>query len=262
MPAMSAHANPPEPWYLISLRPSGNHGALRRAAARHAGRVLAASPWRLQQPRDDATRQALRQALAAPVVIFTSPAAVDAAHALQPLVRPDAAVWMSVGAGSAYALQRHGVGAVLWPERMDSEGLLALPPLAMRLPGTIGLVTAPGGRGLLLPALEQRGGSVLRADVYRRVALPLSTATLDRLATHAERALLALSSAEALARVLPQLPDAVAQAWRRRPVVASSARLEALAREQGFVEVRRSTGPRPAQLAATAAAIMTPQRHD
>ena len=49
-------------WYLISLRPSGQHDGLRRAAARHGARTVALSPWRLQ-PRDDAsTRDQLRQA--------------------------------------------------------------------------------------------------------------------------------------------------------------------------------------------------------
>jgi uroporphyrinogen-III synthase len=33
-------------WHLISLRPSGQHDGLRRAAARFGARTVAVSPWR------------------------------------------------------------------------------------------------------------------------------------------------------------------------------------------------------------------------
>ncbi|RBH28516.1 uroporphyrinogen-III synthase, partial [Xanthomonas oryzae pv. oryzae] len=45
---MTGLAHPDAAWTLISLRPSGEHAPLRRAVARHGGRVLALSPWRLQ----------------------------------------------------------------------------------------------------------------------------------------------------------------------------------------------------------------------
>ncbi len=259
MPTMSVHATASDPWYLVSLRPSGGHAPLRRAAARRGAQLLAASPWRLQRSDDAAAGQALARALAAPAVIFTSPAAVAAAQALAPLRRPPGAAWMAVGAGTARALQRHGVAPVHRPARMDSEGLLALPALAACLPGEVGLVTAPGGRGVLTPALEARGARVVRADVYRRVALALRPATLRRLAEHHASSVLALSSGEALLTVLPQLPPPLARAWRARPVVAASERLAALALAQGFVDVHRSAGPQPGQLAAAAAALMTPR---
>ena len=52
-----AYAPATAPWHLISLRPAGQHDALRRAAARFGARTLAVSPWRLQARDDDATRQ-------------------------------------------------------------------------------------------------------------------------------------------------------------------------------------------------------------
>ena len=64
--------------YVISLRPVGQHGSMRRAASAHGARVLALSPWRIAQRRDAATRTALREALEADVVLFTSPAAARA----------------------------------------------------------------------------------------------------------------------------------------------------------------------------------------
>lgn len=114
-------------WTLLSLRPSGEHAPLRRAVARHGGQLLAVSPWRLQINDTPQARDALRQALGAPIVVFTSPAAVHAAHRLLPLQRPGPAQWASVGEGTARALQACGIDAVVRPARMDSEGLLALP---------------------------------------------------------------------------------------------------------------------------------------
>ncbi|KEZ99243.1 uroporphyrinogen-III synthase, partial [Xanthomonas vasicola pv. vasculorum NCPPB 895] len=57
---MTGLAHPDAAWTLISLRPGGEHAPLRRAVARHGGRVLALSPWRLQtndtaQVRDAST---------------------------------------------------------------------------------------------------------------------------------------------------------------------------------------------------------------
>ena len=116
--------------YVISLRPAGGHAPLRRAAAVHGARVLGLSPWTLSNRDDAATRAALRAALAAERVLFTSPAAVHAARALQALRPHRGATWCAVGAGTASALRRAGVATVASPTRMDSEGLLALPELA------------------------------------------------------------------------------------------------------------------------------------
>ncbi|MFO3706018.1 uroporphyrinogen-III synthase [Xanthomonas codiaei] len=246
-------------WTLISLRPSGEHAPLRRAAARHGGRVLALSPWRLQTNDTAPARSALQQALQAPVVVFTSPASVQAAQRLAPLRRPPQAHWVSVGEGTARALHACGVEAVIRPARMDSEGLLALPLLQPPL-HTVGLITAPGGRGMLAPALEQRGARILRAEVYQRVALPLRRTAVQALAAALPRSVLALSSGEALALVLQQLPSALVETWRQRPVVASSERMCASALAAGFDHVVRADGPLPAQLAEAAAAVMTSPR--
>ena len=51
---------------------------------------------------------------------------------------------------------------------MDSEGLLALPVLADVHGLRIGLVTAPGGRGLIAAQLQAAGATIERADVYQR----------------------------------------------------------------------------------------------
>lgn len=238
-------------WYVISLRPRGGHAALRRAAARRGAGLIALSPWVLRDRGDDASREALRHALDAPRVVVTSPAAVRAAARLQPLRARPGQAWFAVGAGSAAALRRAGVHAVAAPARMDSEGLLGLPGLHDLQGSTLGLLTAPGGRGTLVPALQARGARVLRADVYERVPVPPSPRAIAALQALGAPAVLALSSGEALLRVLASLPADAAMALRATRVVAASERLAALARAHGFGgEIRIARGPRPAELLA------------
>ncbi len=241
--------------YVISLRPVGGHAPLRRAAAAHGARVLALSPWRIEARSDAATRRALREALRADAVVFTSPAAVRAAAALQALRARRGQDWLAVGAGTAAALRRAGIDRVHVPERMDSEGLLALPALRAVRGRTVALVTAPGGRGALAATLRRRGARLLRADVYARVPVTPAAAAVARLrALRSAPLRLALSSGEALLGVLASLPPDVAARLRDARVLAASARLAALARGQGFRDIAIAADARPRSLLAAVAA--------
>lgn len=256
MPAMAtpAHAD----WYLLSLRPAGAHAGMRAAVRRAGGRLLALSPWRIEPERGAQARHALQAALAAPATLFTSPAAASAAHALDPAFAARLRLAIAVGEGTARVLRRHGVREVAVPARMDSEGVLALPQLAPGR-GAVGLVTAPGGRGMIPQDLQARGIPTLRADIYRRVPIALSAQALRRLRQVVDRSALALSSGEALQQLLAQLPAELLGSLRRQPVVAASERLAGFAQANGFVAVQRAAGPMPAQLALAAAAAMTPR---
>lgn len=234
--------------YVISLRPVGEHAAIRRAAAAHGARVLALSPWKLQWRDDAATRADLRVALAATRVLATSPAAVRAAHALRPLRVRRGQQWFAVGSGTAAALRRAGIDDVAAPARMDSEGLLVLPGLHGVRGTDIGLLTAPGGRGRIAPVLRRRGARVLRADVYARVPVKPSARAVAALRTLPAPAWLLLSSGEALLHVLDALPRDAVAILRRARVVAASARLAQLARKHGFGRVVVAGDARPRTL--------------
>lgn len=236
---------------VVSLRPVGDHAAMRRAA--RGLRVLALSPWRIAVRDDAGTRRALRAALAADRVVATSPAAVRAAAALAPLRRRRGQAWYAIGAATAAALRRAGVDDVHAPERMDSEGLLALASLQDVAGRRIGLLTAPGGRDRLAPALAARGAQVRRADVYARVPTTPGAGVLARLRAIDGPLVLPVSSGEALQRILAAVPDDVAARLRAARVIAASARLAALAREAGCIDVRIAAGPRPGQLLAAVA---------
>lgn len=240
----------PPAWTLVSLRPSGGHDGMRRAAARQGGRLLALSPWSLQPCAEAPALQALDAALDCAAVLFTSPAAVRAAARLRPLRPRPGQHWLAVGAGGADALRRAGVVSVQAPRRMDSEGVLALPALAA--PASVGLVTAPGGRGVIAPTLAGRGARVVRADVYRRQPLPPPPRALAALRALQGPACVAVSSGEAVERVLDTWPADVAAILRRCSVAAASARLAALCRERGFAHAASADSPRPAALAALA----------
>ena len=240
-------------WYVISLRPRGDHEAMRRAAARYGAGLIALSPWRIVLRDDERSRADLRAALAASRIVFTSPAAVRAARSLQAFTPRRDQHWCAVGSGTAAALRRAGVSAVQAPARMDSEGLLALPALQDVSGQDVGLVTAPGGRGEIAPALQARGATLRRADVYAREAVPLPARALQQLREVGAPLVLALSSGEALQHALAALPAELIAKLRRARVVAASERLRTLAHEQGFGDVVVAAGPRPADLIAAAA---------
>ena len=238
---------------VVSLRPANDHAAMRRAAAAHGWRVVALSPWKIVVQTGAATRASLRKALTADIVIATSPAAVRAARTLSELQTRRGQIFCAVGSATAAALRRAGVADVLAPERMDSDGLLALPALRVVHGRTIGLLTAPGGRDLIAPTLRERGAKVQRADVYDRERVVLSPASLARLRAFDGPLLLPVSSGEALQRVFEAAPEDIALRLRGARVLAASERLAAVARTLGCDDVRIATGPRPAQLLAAAA---------
>jgi uroporphyrinogen-III synthase len=117
------------------------------------------------------------------------------------------------------------------------------------------MVTAPGGRDRLAPALRARGAAVLRADVYARDAIAPSPRALARLRTLDAPLLLALSSAEAFASLLAAVPADVRAILQRARVLAASERLAHLARDEGFddIAVAASARPRDLMLAARSA---------
>lgn len=243
-------------WTVLSLRPRSQHAGLRAASARTGARLLALSVLAIRTDATAATRNALVSALAADVVVFTSPNAVRAAAALHPFRSRRGQCWLAVGAGTRRALQRHGISAQA-PARMDSEGLLALPALADLRSKTVGLVTGRGGRGVLEPTLRGRVGTLTRADVYARETVALGTARRSALATalrRPRRVLLALTSGEALAVLLAQVES---RRLRQIAVVAASARLANAARAAGFAHVAVAASARPSTLLRSATDAFT-----
>lgn len=242
-------------WTVLSLRPRGQHDGLRAAAARRGARTLALSPHAVETLDDDDTRDALRQALAADIVLFTSPNAVRSAGSLLDLAPRRTQIVLAIGSGTRGALHRLGVEAQA-PARMDSEGLLAMPALVDVSGRNVGLVTGAGGRNKIAPALRRRGATLLRADTYRRVPAALPTraqATLAAALAAPSRLLLVLSSGEALQGLVGQLPPRECKRLAGVAVVAASERLVDAARDAGFRRIAVASSARPAALLNAAA---------
>jgi uroporphyrinogen-III synthase len=216
-------------------------------------RMRAVSRWRLQGVDVAASREALGAALDCSRIVFTSPAAVRAAAHLRALRARDGQQWFAVGAGTAAALRRAGIAAVIAPTRMDSDGLLASPDLQDVHGRDIGLVTAAGGRELIAPTLRARGARVLRANVYARIATrPSPRAINDLRALHAP-AWLMLSSGAALEQLLATLPADAITALRSAHVAAASDRLARLAQSHGFSHIVTAASAMPRDLVDAAA---------
>jgi uroporphyrinogen-III synthase len=227
-----------------ALRPAGEHAALRRLAQAAGLRLRSLAVQRLSALAEAPAAQALAEALAQPLRVFTSPAAVRFASRHAAWRRRPDGMDLAVGAGTAAALREAGASQVAAPARMDSEGLLALPELAGIHGRGIGLVTAPGGRGLIGEALLARGARLRVAEVYRRRALHGGARRIAALL--ASPAPLAVSSGEALERLHGLVVVRGEFARRRfvaRPLVVSSGRLAARAAALGFEDVRLAAGP-------------------
>lgn len=238
-------------WYVISTRPLNQHESARRAAARFGAQLFALSTLALKPLAAGAT---LRAALQCSRVIVSSPAAVRMAQAQVPLSTRRGQTWFALGAGSAAALRQSGVTRVQVPlQGSDSEALLALPDLRELRGERVGLITAPGGRGLIETALRARGAQVCKAEVYRREPLPVSEARLQALQALGANTALLMTSAEAFAPLWEALSPAARKRLQARPCVVASERLQAKARDLGFRRVLRASDARPAQLLAALA---------
>jgi uroporphyrinogen-III synthase len=241
-------------WTVISLRPSTQQGAMRRAISARGALALALPALRLApMEHAESALHALRAALTCAQVVFTSPAAVHFAAALQELKASRLQRVYALGRGSARALARHGLAAIHPGERaMRSEGLLALADFAPErfrgADGDIGVVTAPGGRGAIVHALRARGARVRVAEVYRRLPPRFDRRHAEALrASRAPRALL-LTSAEALDHALAGFDGEALACLRDATVVASSTRLVEHARDCGYTRVVDAGAPTPQAL--------------
>lgn len=233
-------------WYVISLRPLGAHAPVQRAAAALGAQVLPLSTLALAQVEAGA---ALDAALACELVVVTSPAAVEFALRQRPLAARPGQRWLAVGSGTAEALQRAGLAAVGVPEgRPDSESLLALAELQAPAGRSVGVITAPGGRGLIAETLGQRGARVHLAEVYRRVAVVPTAAQRAALAALPGTSALLVSSAEAFDGLWGSLAEPARAQLRARPAVASSPRLAAMLAAHGFAAIVLAPGAAPSRL--------------
>ncbi len=214
---------------VIVTRAGHAAGILSRQLRHLGAEVLPLAGYRLVPAAKSAVvHQQLAAALRADVCIFSSPAAVTFAArsaALQP--GPSSCV-VALGQATARALRRHGVRQVVTPARQDSEGVLALPELALLRGYAVAIIGAPGGRGLLQQALGQQGAKLLEAWVYARTDPRIRAAQRRALRALRQPCYALLSSVESVQRCEPcwaqkisttfvkPSPSPAAPGWPRR----------------------------------------------
>jgi uroporphyrinogen-III synthase len=248
---------------VVVTRQGSAAQSLRRRILALGGSVVGMPGFGLRAVGNPAqARRALREARAADVVVFSSPAAVQFTWRLLPALRfPRGTRVCAPGAGSARALRRHGIAQVIVPaDRQDSEGLLDLPELKRVRRRRIALIGAPGGRDLLPRELHRRGARVELIGVYRRTPPRLNRAHFAALERAQAPLISMFSSADALTNLHALLAPPLFARLTTSDCVTSSARVAEVARTLGFAHVHLAASAAPAALLAAATAALARHR--
>lgn len=179
-------------------------------------------------------RRQLEATTQADLLIFISANAVQYAFPLLPEQLPLDIDIAAVGKATAKALIETGLDPTLVPERMDSEGLLALPELQSVDDRTVLIMRGNGGRELLADTLRDRGAKVVQIEVYRR-QLPQRAAAVRNLIggwAHLVNVVIATSN-EILDNLFALLGDDGAVLLRQTPLVVISQRMASHALSKG-----------------------------
>ncbi len=176
------------------------------------------------------------------LVLVTSPAAARQMTSMRaPVGSPGGSVFFCPGPGTAHELEKLGIPA-RYPERgSTSEDLLDLPELNQVAGRRIAILAAPGGRGVLLERLRDRGARVRRHFVYRRVRCARALALEAALRKHIPLAFL-FSSGAALEALYQSLPAGLRQPMMASCFVVSSKRLAEKCRAMGAAVVKIAVG--------------------
>lgn len=173
------------------------------------------------------------------IAIFTSPNAVKHSQDFLASHKPHWQ-WLAIGAATQQALQKFTSHDIHSPTLANSENLLALPLLQDVKNKKILIITGQGGRELLAQTLQKRGAKVNIMACYKR-ALPA------RLAINFEKTwqnqcanLILATSQTSLLNLQQVLPASLWQELCRTPLLVSSDRLVACAKELTFTHVAKA----------------------
>lgn len=196
--------------------------------------------------------QAISQASADDLLIFTSPRAVEFGLPQMPGGVLGRARVAAVGPATERALNVSGVrSGIRSGDDYTSEALLASIDREVTSTGSrrAFIFAAPGGRTALADGLRERGFGVHVLMVYRSEPAKLDREALKRLES-ASRVLSVWTSGNTMKGLSQRLPPA---AWFRvcqGEWLVISARLERLARAYGPDKIHRSQGPGNAAIAS------------
>jgi uroporphyrinogen-III synthase len=237
--------------YGMSKRPPCNLGGLNVLVTRPAeqaaefaekvsavhGRPVSFPTLEVLGPPDkQAARARLAGLRSVDVLVFVSANAVRYAFPMMPDDIPLDLQVAAVGAATARALEEIGLDPTLVPERMDSEGLLALPQLQSVEGQHILIVRGNGGRETLRETLQARGAQVDYVEVYRRRIPERNPANLirnwDRLVD-----VVTATSAQILDNLFTLLGEEGVPLLQATPLIVPSRRIAEHAAQRGCERV-------------------------
>ena len=230
-------------WTVLSLRPHGQHAAAHCASKLRGAKFLACSSMKLEAIKND---ESLKSALACDHIIVTSPAAARFAGQSPVFTATQKSHWFALGEGSAAVLKKIGISNISMPsEGSNSESLLAMPALQNLQGKTIGLITAPGGRGIIEPALIDRGALVQVAFMYQRKIIPIAAEEIEAIANLHKPFAVLCSSHEIFNSFWQQLNTELKEKMQSGLWIVSSARLQSLLQHAGVLNTTISASPQP-----------------
>ena len=255
MPTIDADAAPPCHLAGLSVlvtRPAHQADALCDLIAAAQGRPIRFPTLEILGPADKpATVAALAAARRADLLVFVSANAVQYAFPLLPDELPLDLSIAAIGAATARALDDVGLPATLVPQRMDSEGLLALPALQSIAGRQVLVLRGNGGRELIADTLRERGAEVTQIEVYRRQR-PQRVFGVQNLLQGWDRlvGVVIATSAAILDNLFVLLGDEGAARLRETPLIVVSERLAEHAAGRGCRVVHVARSARDADLVA------------
>ncbi|MGH8110037.1 MAG: uroporphyrinogen-III synthase [Arenimonas sp.] len=230
-------------WTVLSLRPLGQHAVAHCESELRGAKFLSCSSIKLEAIENDG---ALKDVLACDDIIVTSPAAARFAAQSSVFKNSPDSRWFALGEGSASTLKKIGIPEVFTPvDGSNSENLLAIAELQNLQGRHIGLITAPGGRGLIEATLLERGAILHVTNMYRRMHIAIAENELASLQELQSPFAVLCSSQEIFSSFWQQIDPALQETLAQGLWVVSSVRLQDSLRKAGIADITVSPSPRP-----------------
>jgi uroporphyrinogen-III synthase len=237
---------------VLVTRPTHQADALCAAVEAARGRPVRFPALEIRGPADKhAARAALRGASGADLLLFVSANAVQFAFPLLPEQLPAEIAIAAVGRATARALHETGLEPTLVPERMDSEGLLALPALQSVAGRSVYILRGNGGRELMAETLRERGAAVHQVEVYRRLRPERLAGAAKLVQNWASLVDVVIATSNAiLDNLVALLGEVGVEKLRRTPLLVVSQRMLEHARGLGCADVSVAASASDADLLA------------
>lgn len=244
-------------WTVLSLRPHGQHAVAHGASQLRGAKFLACSSMALEAIENDA---AFINALSCNHIIVTSPAAARFAVQNSKFKVDQKSHWFALGEGTASVLKKNGVNTVSIPDNgSHSENLLAMAALENIAGQRVGLITAPGGRGLIETTLMKRGAEIHVANMYQRIAIAMPAEQLQPLQQLQLPFAVLCTSHEIFQSFWQQIDAMLKKKLASGLWIVSSVRLRELLSQAGISRLSISPSPQPEAMLAHLEHVQTQQ---